>query len=107
MRLAKSIGVLPLWNPERGEALAVLGDVRKRGWALTDQELALGIRSIAAPIRGGSGRVTAALNVTVHAAGTPINVLIENYLPLLLETAQSISTDWTLRDAMPHTTALA
>ena len=69
------------------------------------QELALGIRSIAAPIRGGSGRVEAALNVTVHAAGTPIDVLLENYLPMLLESAQAISRDWALRDAVPANAA--
>ena len=80
--------------------LPMLG--RRRGWALTDQELALGIRSIAVPVRNRSGRVTAALNVTVHAAGTPISVLIETYLPLLQQTAATIEKDWSLRAAIPH-----
>jgi hypothetical protein len=34
--------------------------------------------------------------VSVHAAETSIETLTERYLPLLLETADKISTDWTL-----------
>jgi IclR family pca regulon transcriptional regulator len=102
LKMPSRSGVVPLWNPERGEALAALAEVRRRGWALTDQELALGIRSIAVPVRNRSGRVTAALNVTVHAAGTPISVLIETYLPLLQQTAATIEKDWSLRAAIPH-----
>src|SRR4051812_32610633 len=43
--------------------------IRARGWALADEELAPGIRSVAAPVRDGTGTVRAAMNVTVHAAG--------------------------------------
>ena len=57
---------------------------RARGWALTDEQLAPGIRSVAAPLRDGEGRVIAAMNVTVHAAETPVEVLTGEYLPLLL-----------------------
>jgi IclR family pca regulon transcriptional regulator len=102
LKMPSRSGVQPLWNPERGEALAALAEVRKRGWALTDQELALGIRSIAVPVRDGTGRVAAALNVTVHAAGTPVNVLTEIYLPLLQQSADAIERDWKLRGAVPH-----
>ena len=44
--------------------------VRARGWALADEELAPGIRSVAVPVRDGDGDVRAAMNVTVHAAET-------------------------------------
>src|SRR3954470_24959034 len=44
--------------------------VRAQGWALADEELAPGVRSVAAPVRDGSGLVRAAMNVTVHAAET-------------------------------------
>jgi len=52
--------------------IAKLREVRARGWALTDEQLTLGIRSVAAPLRDGSGRVVAALNVNTHAAETPV-----------------------------------
>jgi IclR family pca regulon transcriptional regulator len=95
-------GVLPRWTPTRDELDRVLREVRAQGWALTDEQLASGIRSVAAPLRDGSGRVVAAVNVTVHAAETPLSTLREEYLPLLLDTAGRISADFALRDALPH-----
>src|SRR5262249_21175592 len=60
-------GISPLWRPEKEERDHILCEVRTRGWSLTDEDLARGIRSIAAPVRDGSRRVLAALNVSVHA----------------------------------------
>lgn len=97
--------VTPRWQPDREELDAVLRDVRAKGWVLTDEHLASGIRSVAAPIRDGSGRVVAALNVTVHAAETSVDTLIDDYLPLLLQAAARISADFALRDALPQTAA--
>ncbi|HTX25880.1 MAG TPA: IclR family transcriptional regulator C-terminal domain-containing protein, partial [Streptosporangiaceae bacterium] len=69
---------------------------------LTDEQLALGIRSVAAPLRDGEGRVVAALNVTVHAAETPVEILTGEYLPLLLQTAGAISADWASCQSVPQ-----
>jgi IclR family pca regulon transcriptional regulator len=98
-------GVVPRWRPDRAELDRALREVRAQGWALTDEQLASGIRSVAAPVRGGSGRVVAAVNVTVHAAETSVETLRDEYLPMLLETASWISADFALRDALPHTVA--
>ncbi|MCS5734101.1 IclR family transcriptional regulator domain-containing protein [Herbiconiux daphne] len=68
--------------------------VRERGWALADEELAPGIRSIAAPVRDGTGAVRATVNVTVHAAETSTEHLIDRHLDPLLATADHISADW-------------
>ncbi|HEV2253238.1 MAG TPA: IclR family transcriptional regulator C-terminal domain-containing protein [Streptosporangiaceae bacterium] len=57
---------------------------------------------VAAPLRDGEGQVIAALNVTVHAAETPIEVLTGEYLPLLLQTASAISADWAACQAAPQ-----
>ena len=97
-------GITPLWQPGVAERNRVLSEVCARGWALTDEHLARGIRSIAAPVRDGSGRVAAALNVTVHAAETSIETLTGDYLPLLLQTAAAISADWTLWQSRPQIT---
>lgn len=98
-------GLTPRWQPAPDERDAALREVRARGWALTDEQLAPGIRSVAAPLRDGSGRVVAALNVTVHAAETPLATLLEHHLPLLLRTASAISEDWARLDALPVTTS--
>ena len=87
-------GIALLWRPEAEERDLALCEVRTRGWALTDEHLAYGIRSIAVPLRDGTNRVIAALNVSVHAAETSIETLTEKYLPLLLQTATAISADW-------------
>jgi IclR family transcriptional regulator, pca regulon regulatory protein len=96
--------VTPRWQPDRTERTAELRAVRARGWSLTDEQLAPGIRSVAAPLRDGDGRVVAAMNVTVHAAETPVNVLTGEYLPMLLETAGAISADLAAVQGAPHIT---
>ncbi len=73
------------------ELRAVVDEVRRRGWALTDQELEIGLRSIAAPIRGADGRTIAALNVSAAAPRVSVGKLRRHFLPLLLDTAELIS----------------
>jgi IclR family pca regulon transcriptional regulator len=97
-------GITPRWNPDADERNRILCEVQTRGWALTDEQLAPGIRSIAAPVRDDASHVVAALNVSVHAAETSIETLTERYLPLLLETADAISADWTMLRTRPQIT---
>ena len=84
----------PRWQPDRAERDAALREVRARGWALTDEQLTLGIRSVAAPLRDGTGRVIAGINVNTHAAETSVEHLVEDHLPLLLAAAGDISADF-------------
>jgi len=79
---------------DRGDLDRELALVREQGWALADEELAPGVRSIAAPVRDGSGAVTATVNVTVHAAETSTETLVDRHLAPLLATASVISKDW-------------
>ncbi|MFL6121300.1 IclR family transcriptional regulator C-terminal domain-containing protein [Actinophytocola sp.] len=100
-------GLVPRWQPAREERDAELREVRARGWALTDQQLALGIRSVAAPLRDGSGRVVAALNVNTHAAETSVEHLLEHHLPLLLRAAGEIGADFARLAEVPQVTRTA
>jgi IclR family pca regulon transcriptional regulator len=97
-------GITPRAVPGTEERAAILREVRARGWALTDEELAAGIRSVAAPLRDGDGRVIASLNVNTHAAETPVEVLTGEYLALLLQAAGAISADWAACQAAPQIT---
>jgi IclR family transcriptional regulator, pca regulon regulatory protein len=65
--------------------------VRRQGWAMVDQELETGLRSIAAPIVDGSGHSIAALNIGTHASRWPIQKLTQEVVPLLKQTAAAIS----------------
>ena len=68
----------------------VLEQVRSQGWALVDQELEAGLRSIAAPIHGADGRVIAAINVSTTTATASLERITDEFLPALLATAASI-----------------
>jgi IclR family pca regulon transcriptional regulator len=83
--------------------LEELATVRARGWALADEELAPGVRSVAVPVRDGRGRVHAAMNVTVNAGETSTEVLVNEYLPHLIQTASDISADWAMWQSRPQT----
>ena len=61
-----------------------------------------GVRSVAAPVRDRDGVVRAAMNVTVHAAETSMERLVEEYLPLLLRTAGDVGAEWALWQSRPH-----
>lgn len=87
-------GIVPRWKPDRPEIDAALTGVRERGWAMTDEQLAHGIRSIATAVRDESGKAVAALNVNANSAETTLETLTDHHLPLLLESASAISSDW-------------
>jgi IclR family pca regulon transcriptional regulator len=97
-------GITPRWQPDAAERAAALREVRARGWALTDEQLAPGIRSVAVPLRDGEGAVIAALNVNSHAAETPLDVLVGQHLPLLIRAAGAISADWAAFQGTPQVT---
>jgi len=87
-------GIVPRVVFTRAELDEALDEVRQQGWALSDELLSVGIRSVAAPVRGPDGRTVAAMNVTVHAAETSIEHLTGEYLPLLLDAAGAGSEEW-------------
>ena len=72
---------------------AELARVRRQGWAMVDQELEEGLRSVAAPIRDRAGQVVAAVNLSAHASRTSIDAVKRTLLPPLLATAERIEAD--------------
>ena len=68
-------------------------EIREAGWAAVDQELEEGVRSAAVPIRDTSGRVIAALNMSVHATRMTMPALRREVVPRLLRTAEAIEVD--------------
>jgi IclR family pca regulon transcriptional regulator len=70
-----------------------LAAVRRRGWALVDQELEAGLRSVAAPVRRADGTVVAAINVSVSAGSGPVADTEQRVVAPLLEAARRIDAD--------------
>lgn len=83
------------------ELSVVLPQVRKQGWAISDERLSFGVRGVSVPIAGCHGRSTAALSTAVHATEVTVDQLRENFLPLLLVVAGKISADWTKINELP------
>jgi IclR family pca regulon transcriptional regulator len=65
--------------------------VRASGIAINDEELAYGLRSIAAPIYSQSGDVLAALNLAIHRTIVSMEELVERFAPAVIQTANDIS----------------
>ena len=81
----------------RSELAVVLAQIRAEGYALVDQELEIGLRSLAVPIHDPSGTVVAAINTSTDARrGTPEDVLTV-LLPVLRDTATAIESDLRVR----------
>jgi len=95
-------GLPPYIGRQAGPLRDELAEIRARGWALADEELAPGVRSVAVPVRDGTGTVRAAMNVTVHAAETTTERLLRDHLPALLTTAGEISAEWAIWLSRPH-----
>jgi IclR family pca regulon transcriptional regulator len=68
-----------------------LAQVRRDGYAINNEELELGLRSIAVPVRGAAGRVLAALNVGAQAARVTPDIMMREFLPVLRQGAQELS----------------
>ncbi|WP_344317766.1 IclR family transcriptional regulator domain-containing protein [Acrocarpospora pleiomorpha] len=83
----------PLTRRSRTDMDAVLAEVAAKGYALVDEELEEGLRSLAVPVRDAGGRVIAAINVATHVArGTPESTRAA-LLPALSATAARIEAD--------------
>ncbi len=82
-------------TPKTLTDMALLADVIHRvgteGYALVDEELELGLRSIAVPITTRQGRVVAAMNIGVHAARVSTAEMIYRFLPILQEQARALA----------------
>lgn len=68
------------------ERLALeIARARAQGYALVDQELELGLRTIAVPLKNFRGEVVAAMNISVHAGRMPREQMVERCLPALIK----------------------
>jgi IclR family pca regulon transcriptional regulator len=70
---------------------AELRKVRAAGIAVNDEELAYGLRSIAAPIHSHSGEVLAAVNLAVHRTMVSMDELLARFGPAVVRCARDIS----------------
>ena len=65
--------------------------IREQGWALQDEELAYGLRSVAGPIVGPDGRVVAGVNLAVQARDWSTQRIVRELRPVVIATCAEIS----------------
>jgi IclR family transcriptional regulator, pca regulon regulatory protein len=78
-----------------------LAKIRESGIAVNDEELAYGLRSIAAPIYTQSGEVLAAVNLAVHRTMVSMDELLARFAPAVTRAAHDISLSMGHRLAPP------
>jgi IclR family pca regulon transcriptional regulator len=75
----------------KAELRVELDKVRAQGYAIVDQELEIGLRSIAVPVRRRDQVVVAAVNAGVHVARADSRTLAREFLPVLQRAADDIT----------------
>ncbi len=81
LRASALVALTPQTKTSLSALRAAMAETRETGFAVIDQELELGLRSIAVPLVDGSGRTVAALNVGAHAARLTLEAMIADVLP--------------------------
>ncbi|MEN3367027.1 MAG: IclR family transcriptional regulator, pca regulon regulatory protein [Burkholderiales bacterium] len=69
----------------------ILDETRRAGYVVVEEELEVGLRSIAVPVRGATGNVLASLNIGAQATRVTKKQMEEEFLPILLRGAQELS----------------
>jgi IclR family pca regulon transcriptional regulator len=86
-----SFGILTKNTISDGTLLrAELMRIREQGWAMVDEELEVGLRSIAVPIHDAGGVVIAAMNVSSHVSRVDVAGLVDTALPALRDARQKV-----------------
>jgi len=82
-------------GPNAKETLAELrtelGVIRMQGWAMQDEELASGLRSVSAPIHDSSGRVVAGANLAVQSRDWSSQRIVRELKPVVVQACSDIS----------------
>ena len=78
---------------KKSEILSEITRVREQGWAIVDQELEFGLRSIAVPITAQDGKVVAAVNVSTTTQSYSLDEMKRKILPKIQQAAHVISQD--------------
>ena len=78
---------------DEAELRGIIEQARIQGWTLVDQEVEEGVRSLAVPIRTPDGRAAAALTVCSHAFRVSVERIMDEFLPLVMETSKRITDE--------------
>lgn len=72
---------------------AVLAEIRagdERGYCLTDEEVEVGLRAVAVPVVDPSGRVVAAMSLSVLSARASVERMVDEFVPALRDASERL-----------------
>lgn len=90
LQTATIAALTPKTVTDRGQLAAIIERAGEDGFALADEELEMGLRSLAVPIRDRTGATVAAINVSTQSARFTPQQLQDTALPHLREAAAAI-----------------
>jgi IclR family pca regulon transcriptional regulator len=73
-----------------GKMVALIEEIDTAGYALAEQEVELGFRSLAVPVRRRNGNVEFALNIGMSVHRVPLGEMQGRFVPLLQEAAERL-----------------
>ena len=82
--------ITPLTTTDRAELRRIIQQSKVLGYAVSNEEIEIGRRSIAVPIRSKDGRAVAAINVSSAASATTCEQLVDEALPSLREASEKL-----------------
>jgi len=74
----------------RDKLARVLESIRHNGYSIVDQELEIGLRSIAVPVTDISGKIVAAMNIGAQATRATSRQMEQQFLPRLRAAAREL-----------------
>jgi len=75
---------------EPAELKTALNAVRRAGYSIVDQELEIGLRSIAVPVTDPAGKVVAAINIGTQSSRVSVAEMEQRFLPALQAAAHEL-----------------
>lgn len=82
----------PHTRTEITDLLGILDETRQQGYAISNEELELGVRSIAVPIRDAAGKTVASMSLVVSAARMSLDRMVNTLLPELESARRMLGT---------------
>lgn len=76
---------------DKTQLIAKIAQVKQQGYCVVEQELELGLTSIAVPVFDGMGNIVAALSISTHVSQTTKQQLLTTILPALQACANKIA----------------
>jgi IclR family pca regulon transcriptional regulator len=91
LKRSRRLPLTPHTRTEIPELLALLDEVRRQGYAVSNEELELGLRSIAVPIRDPEGRAVASMSIVASVARHSLENMLDTLLPQLESARRSLT----------------